>query len=153
PKHDRFERVAHQGTFNAAPPSAAAGLSVLSRIATGAPIEQANRMAELLRRTWDDVLEKRRVAGYVYGPASTFHVFFETDRQRVTGVKKRSDLHTTDPKRLKGMSGTLVTQYQRHLRFRGVDFMSSTGGVLSAAHTEKDIAQATEAFDGTVRAL
>lgn len=153
PKHDRFERVAHQGTFNASPPSAAAGISVLDRVATGQPIEQANRMAELLRKTWDEVLEKRKVAGYVYGPASTFHVYFETDRQRLASTKKRTDLHTSDAKLLKGMPGNLIAQYQRHLRFRGVDFMSSTGGVLSAAHTEADIKQATSAFDGTVAAL
>jgi hypothetical protein len=51
------------------------------------------------------------------------------------------------------MPGALIAQYQRHLRLRGVDIMSSTGGVLSASHTEQDVAQATAAFDATVAAL
>jgi glutamate-1-semialdehyde aminotransferase len=110
-------------------------------------------MAELLRRSWDDVLERRGIAGYVYGPASTFHVYFETDPARLRRAADRQALHTTDPKRLKGMPGALVTSYQRHLRHRGVDIMSSTGGLLSSAHNEADIAEATTAFEATVLAL
>ena len=36
--HDRFARVVHQGTFNGAPLSAAAGVAVLKQVATGEPI-------------------------------------------------------------------------------------------------------------------
>jgi glutamate-1-semialdehyde 2,1-aminomutase len=153
PTGPRLGRVVHQGTFNAAPPSAAAGLVTLRRVADGTPIQQANRMAELLRTSWDAVLEKHGIAGYVYGPASTFHVYFETDRARLAAARSRQDLHTRDGRLLKGMPAPLVTQYQRHLRFRGLDIMSSTGGVLSASHTEQDIAQATEAFQASVLGL
>jgi glutamate-1-semialdehyde 2,1-aminomutase len=153
PRHDRFGRVVHLGTFNAAPPSAAAGIATLRRVAGGAPIAHANRMAELLRRSWDAVLERHGIAGYVYGPASTFHVYFESNKDRLATARSRQDLYTLDARLLKGMPGDLVTRYQRHLRFRGVDLMSSTGGVLSSAHTEQDIAQATAAFEQTVLAL
>ena len=51
------------------------------------------------------------------------------------------------------MPAALVIQYQRHLRHRGVDIMSSTGGLLSSAHTEQDIEEATAAFEATVVAL
>ena len=110
-------------------------------------------MAARLRRDWDDVLERHGVAGYVYGPCSTFHVYFETDQERIRSASTRQDLHTTDAKRLKGMPAALIDQYQRYLRFHGVDLMSSTGGVLSAAHQESDIDQATGAFEKTVLAL
>ena len=153
PRHDRHQRVVHLGTFNAAPPSAAAGISVLRRVATGEPIVQANRTADLLRRRWDGVLEKHGLAGYVYGPASTFHVYFETDPVRLRRAADRQALRTSDPKLLKGMPGALVTSYQRHLRQRGVDIMSSTGGLVSSAHTEADVAEATAAFEVTVLAL
>jgi glutamate-1-semialdehyde 2,1-aminomutase len=151
--HDRHERVAHQGTFNAAPPSAAAGVVALKRIATGEPIREADRLAELLRADWDRVLERHGIAGYVYGPASTFHVYFETSPQRLAGKTGRHELHTGDARLLKGMPAALINQYQRHLRYRGVDVMSSTGGVLSCAHTEVDVARATAAFEETVLAL
>jgi glutamate-1-semialdehyde 2,1-aminomutase len=153
PRHDRHARVLHFGTFNAAPPSAAAGIVVLRRVATDEPIERANRLAEQLRSSWDDVLERHRVAGYVYGQASIFHVYFETDPERIRRASTRRDLRTCDGKLLKGMPPTLVTRYQRHLRFRGVDIMSGTGGLLSSAHTEQDVLEATAAFEATVVAL
>lgn len=153
PRHDRFGRVVHQGTFNGAPLSAAAGIAVLKRVATGEPIAQADAQAAQLRSAWDAVLEDQGVAGYLYGVCSTFHVYFETDRDRVQQAASRADLHTLEPDRLKGMSGALVEEYQRHLRFHGVDNMSSTGGVLAAVHTDEDIAAATVAFAQTVKAL
>jgi hypothetical protein len=54
---------------------------------------------------------------------------------------------------LKGMPAGLNAAMQRHLRFRGVDILSGTGGIVSASHTEDDIEQATAAFQETVLAL
>lgn len=153
PQHDRFERVTHFGTFNAAPLSAAAGVAALRRVATAEPIEAADAIAETLRLAWEGVLEEQGVAGYVYGPCSTFHVYFETDRQRIEAASSRADLQTSDAKRLKGMPAELIREYQLLLRHHGVDNMSSTGGVLSAAHTDRDVADATEAFGKTVAAM
>ena len=153
PRHDRFGRVIHLGTFNAAPLSAAAGIAVLKQVATGEPIERANRLARKLRAAWDRVLEEHGVAGYVYGPCSTFHVYFETNRQRVREANSRQDLRTSDADRLKAMPLQLVSLYQLLLRHHGVDVMSSTGGVVSSAHTEDDIEDATRAFDETVLGL
>ncbi len=152
-RHDRFARVVHQGTFNGAPLSAAAGVAVLKQVATGEPIAVANARAAQLRSAWDKVLERQGIAGYIYGVCSTFHVYFETDRERVRRCVSRSDLHTTETGRLKGMPGEVIEEYQRHLRFYGVDNMSSTGGVLSSAHTDQDIEEATMAFEKTVVAL
>ena len=143
--HDRFGRVLHQGTFNGAPLSAAAGVAVLKKVATGEPIARADAQAARLRAAWDQVLEEQGVAGYMYGVSSTFHVYFETDPNRAKAAASRKDLHTDEADRLKGMPGTLIEAYQRHQRFRGVDNMSSTGGVLSAAHTDEDIELATAA--------
>ncbi len=153
PWHDRFDRVTHLGTFNAAPLSAAAGITVLRRVATGEPIKRANANARKLKAAWEAVLERHEIAGYVYGPCSTFHVYFETDRDRILAASSRRDLYTTRAERLKGMPPQLIDQYQRLLRFHGVDVMSSTGGVVSAAHTEVDIEDATSAFEETVLAL
>ncbi len=153
PQHDRFGRVVHQGTFNGAPLCAAAGVAVLKQVATGEPIARANALAAKLRAAWDQVLEEMGVAGYLYGVCSTFHVYFETDRDRAQAATSRAELYTNDADRLKGMPGALVESYQRQLRFHGVDNMSSTGGLLSAAHTDRDIEEATVAFRQTVEGL
>lgn len=153
PEHDRHGRVTHYGTYNAAPPAAAAGLAALRQIATGAPTAKADELAVRLRSAFDDVLERQQIAGYVYGESSTFHVFFETDETALAGASSRADLRTSNPDKLKGMPGELISTYQRHLRQHGVDNMSSTGGVLSSAHTDEDIDEATDAFAQTVVAL
>lgn len=152
-RHDRFGRVTHLGTFNAAPLSAAAGVAVLRRVATYEPIERANAMARKLRLDWNAVLQKHGIAGYVYGRRSTFHVYFESDPDRVRAASSRHDLHTSDARRLKGMPSQLIAHYQRLLRLHGVDNMSSTGGLTCAAHTERDIEDSTSAFGETVLAL
>jgi glutamate-1-semialdehyde 2,1-aminomutase len=151
--HDRFQRVVHFGTFNAAPPSAAAGIAMLRQVATGEPTRRANAVTRQLHNAWNQVLERHGIAGYVYGPCSTVHVYFETDADRVHNASTRDDLRTTDAAQLKGMPAELILEYQRQLRHRGVDIMSSTGGVVSAAHTEVDVEQATAAFEQTVEAL
>ena len=151
--HDRHQRVIHFGTFNACPLSAVAGIALLRRVATGEPIERANATAQQLHAAWNQVLERQGIAGYVYGPCSTLHVYFETDKDRVRNASTPNDLHTNDAARLKGMPAELIVEYQRQLRFRGVDIMSSTGGVVSAAHTDLDVEQATAAFEQTVTAL
>jgi glutamate-1-semialdehyde 2,1-aminomutase len=153
PPHDRHERVTHQGTFNAAPLSAAAGIVALKKVLTGQPTRKAVELADRLRARWDDVLEQLGIAGYAYGPPTMFHVYFETDVGRVSAAKRRADLHTCEAARLKGMPGRLVADYQRWLRHYGVDLLSGTGGVLSDAHTVADIDEATDAFRKTVLAL
>ena len=149
-EHDRHERVVHLGTFNAAPLSAAAGVALLKRVATGEPIRKADAMAEKLRTAWESVLERHGIAGYVYGPSSTFHVYFETDRERIRECNGRANLFTTDAGRLKSMPPPMIAEYQRRMRHYGVDNLSFTGGLLSAAHTDGDISEATDAFERTV---
>src|SRR5205807_1910772 len=111
----------------------------LKKVSTGEPIHRANAMAERLRTRWEEVLERHAIAGYVYGPCSTFHVYFETDPRRVREARGREDLHTTEAARLKSIPGPLISEYQRLLRHHGVDLLSGTGGMLSAVHTDADI--------------
>ena len=84
---------------------------------------------------------------------SALRPFLRTAAGRVRRASTRADLYTCAADRLKGMPGALIDEYQRHLRFYGVDNMSSTGGVLSAAHSPRDIEEATAAFRKTVVAL
>ena len=79
---DRHQRVVHFGTFNASPLSAAAGIAMLRRIATSEPTEQANAITQRLHAAWNQVLQQQGIAGYVYGPSSTLHVYFEIDEER-----------------------------------------------------------------------
>jgi glutamate-1-semialdehyde aminotransferase len=47
----------------------------------------------------------------------------------------------------------MLRTFRQALQVRGVDLMSRTSGVLSGTHTEADIDQALEAFDGAFKAM
>jgi glutamate-1-semialdehyde 2,1-aminomutase len=149
-RRDRYERVMHLGTFNANPVSAAAALACLEIVATGAPQRHADAVAARLREGLDAVLVKRGVAGYVYGDASTFHIYLEA----VPGSgRPRETLRTLDAVTLKSIPGAVVSAIQNGFRVRGVELMSYTGGVTSAAHSEADVDETVAAFDDLVGAL
>jgi glutamate-1-semialdehyde 2,1-aminomutase len=144
-RHDRFERVLHYGTYNATPVTAAAGVACLEIAGTGEPQRRADALAERLRTGLNEVLERRGVAGYAYGEASTFHVYLE--KAPGSSARDRQALRTLDPLVLKGMPGDLIRELQNGMRARGVDLMSYNGGMLSAAHAEADVDETIAAFD------
>jgi len=151
PRHDRYGRVSHLGTFNANPLATAAGLASLKLAADGRVQAEADRLADLLRTGMEQVLEDLGAAAYVYGDSSLFHVFME--EAPGSGATSRGALHTLDAARLKGIPGRVVTAFQRNLQVRGVDLLSYTGGVTSSAHTEADVEQTLAAFAETMQTL
>ena len=142
PDHDRFQRVYHGGTFNANPYCAATGNAALRIAATGEMQDTADRMAERLRVGLRDIIDRREVAASVYGESSTFHIYF--GGRSIEGL---------DANTLKGGASAIQTNFRQALQVRGVDLMSRTSGVLSGVHTEADIDQSLEAFDGAIQAM
>jgi glutamate-1-semialdehyde 2,1-aminomutase len=138
--------VLHKGTFNGSPLVAAAAVTALSLLKSGDAQEQANKIADLLRKGMQQVLDELEVDGLVYGEASTFHAYFGR------GARQRS-IFEVPPDDIRSMKREALDIYQNGLRKRGVDFMSYTGGVTSAAHTEADIPPTLEAFAGAVEDL
>jgi len=135
----------HRGTFNANPLAAAGGIAALKVVATGEPQRHANAIAARLRQEMQEVLKRHGVAGAVYGDASTFHVYFgRTNGNSIEGLSAAQ---------LKGIPKTTVAAFQQALRQRGVDLMSYTGGLTSLAHTDEDVRQTIQAFDGAVHEL
>lgn len=149
--HDRFERVWHQGTFNANPVCAAAGIATLQLIRDGQAQAQADRMAERLRAGMERVLDEEGIAAYAYGDASVFHVHLRP--AELGPVRSREVLRTQDASTLKGVPGRVIAAYQDQLRLRGMDLLSYNGGVTSAAHTEVEIDESLEAYRGAMSAL
>jgi glutamate-1-semialdehyde 2,1-aminomutase len=140
--HDRYERVSHGGTFNANPLCAATGNAALKVVATGEMQENADRMADRLRRGLREIVQRYEVAACVYGEASTFHLYF--------GARSIEGL---DANSLKEIPGNIQRGFRQALQVRGVDLMSRCSGVLSGVHTEADIDQALDAFDGAIKAM
>jgi glutamate-1-semialdehyde 2,1-aminomutase len=138
--------VFHRGTFNANPLSAAAGITALGIFKTGEPQRRADAMAARLREGMNRALLRREIAGVAYGPSSTCHIYLGP-------VQRPGTLDGLAAAELKSISPKTVAALQRALRVRGVDLMSYTGGVTSAAHTEADIDKTIEVFDEAVGEL
>ena len=142
PKHDRYDRVYHGGTFNAGPYCAATGNATLRIAGTGEMQETADRMAERLRKGLREIVDRYEVAACVYGDSSTFHIYF--------GARSIGGL---DAIALKGAPINLQQGFRQALQVRGVDPMSRTSGVTSGVHTEAEIDRGLEAFDGAIKAM
>jgi glutamate-1-semialdehyde 2,1-aminomutase len=148
-----LRRVVHFGTFNAAPLSAAAGIACLRQLADGKAHRHAGTMGERLRRGLDEVLERRNVAGYVYGAQTEFHVYVEFNDERRQKAQTRADLRTSDARRLKGMPRSFIGALRDGLRARGAELTSYNGGMTSAAHRESDVDETIGMFDDLVAEL
>jgi glutamate-1-semialdehyde 2,1-aminomutase len=140
---DRFERVLQQGTFNANPLTAAAGLTALRIVAEGWATDQANQKGEQLRAGLRDCLERRGVAGAVLGEFSVFQILL--------GEGMEEAVETTDVQRLMAGRGAVNTLRKAMLN-NGVDLMRS-GGFTSIAHGDDEIDRTVSAFDVSLRAL
>jgi glutamate-1-semialdehyde 2,1-aminomutase len=147
--HDRFRRIAHQGTYNATPLTAAAGLACLNLVATGEPTRRADALADRLRAGLNSVLERRGVRGLVYGESSVFHIYLEAPDASLP-VSRPEDYRWLDAVTLKSMNPDLVRALQNGFRVRGIELLSYNGGMTSAAHEEPDIDETVGAFEDLV---
>ncbi len=139
------KRVPHQGTFNANPITAAAGLATLKLIAEGGIVERANRMAELLRTRLNEVIEDMDSNWVAYGEFSGFHLFTNPQNRQVT----RDDIYTgrVSVEELKGSAAPGVIHRLRcGLIVGGADIFPWPGGCVSAVHSEDDIELTAEAL-------
>jgi glutamate-1-semialdehyde 2,1-aminomutase len=138
PAWDRTERVAHAGTFNANPVSAAAAIATLEICADGALQARASKAGEELRRGIADAMKKTGVPGTLYGEASIFHISFE-GRPGLAGFDR--------PRR-----GELYHRLRCALINEGVD-CSPYHGWISATHGDEDIERTIAAYERAFTAM
>ncbi len=144
--------VPHQGTFNAAPVSAAAGLAALRIIAGGEAIERANHTAAAIRDGMNDVLGGRGIGWCVYGEFSGFHIFPNRGPEVVTP----EDIYAgkIDWRKLKGATPIALQQKIRAgMLLEGVDLIGWPGGLTSSVHTGEDVDRTLSAFEKVIDML
>ena len=107
PEYDRIHRIAHQGTFNANPLSAAAGCKMLELVANTPVNERTDANGQRLKDGINDLLSRMEIAGCASGvPSSVFlrlgvdHecdkevcVFSPEERQRAANPERDSQLN------------------------------------------------------------
>ena len=142
-------RVAHPGTFNANPLSAAAGSTMLAQVATGEHHRHADRLNERLIAELNRVIDDAGVPGRAYGLASYFHIFLGKEAPRPAGGIEWPE-GAGEPARI---SGSVTSALKRGMLNHGVDLMGGSGGFTSGVHTEPDIDLTIQAFEATVREM
>jgi glutamate-1-semialdehyde 2,1-aminomutase len=128
-------RVAHPGTHNAHPVSAAAGITTLGLAASGVLQARTDRLAAVLREALNEAFGKAGVTGCAYGESSTFHLLFG---HADPGGLEVETLKSGVPRELSPALHCAMLSRGVHL-FHGAGF-------LSAAHGEREVEQTASTF-------
>jgi glutamate-1-semialdehyde 2,1-aminomutase len=150
-ERDQRRKIRHQGTFNANPVSAAAGVACLEIVSTGRPQEEAASRAGEIRKALNEIIKVCSVSGCVYGDSSVFHVVLGVTPRNFTGCDIRNPLLPTETLKTGGEK-KLSRLFQLSMLVEEVDLFH-LGGLVSSAHTDEDVEKTVRAFEVTVKRL
>ncbi|MCC6368555.1 MAG: aminotransferase class III-fold pyridoxal phosphate-dependent enzyme [Bryobacterales bacterium] len=140
--------VLHQGTYNAGPVSAAAGIATLKQVRDTDAVEKAKLISAAIRDGMNAVLRRRGIGWCVYGEFSDFHIY--------CGNASPEDIYAgrVPWSQLKGgISPRLVHKIRTGFLLHGVDIVGWPGGVVSSVHTGEDVRRTVDAFEATLEML
>ncbi len=144
------EKVPHQGTYNANPVSAAAGLRTLQLIEECDACERANASSSRLRASLNDIFRQEEFPWVAYGTYSGFHVY--TNPEEITIPPGDFDAKVS-LKQIKSQDSNLIGLLRVALLIHGVDITGWPGGIMSAVHSSQDLDETVNAFQQSVRML
>jgi len=145
------ERISHQGTHNAHPLSAAAGIATLELIRTTDACAKASATAATLREGMNAVLEEEGVPWAVYGEHSFFHIHSNPQGDAIEPSAFDAGTLTIDA--LKGKNEAMLGKLRLAMLNNGVDLKGWRGGIVSAAHTGIDVDMTLDAWRKSLQAL
>ncbi|MEO7652109.1 MAG: aminotransferase class III-fold pyridoxal phosphate-dependent enzyme [Bryobacteraceae bacterium] len=141
-------RIVHQGTYNAGPVSAAAGIATLRQIRDTDAVERASRTAATIRDAMNAALRRSWPGWCAYGLFSDFHFY--------RGGASPEDIYAgaVPWQQLKGgMPPALLHKIRAGFLLHGVDIAGWPGGLVSAVHTDDDVQRTVAALEGTLAML
>ncbi len=145
------EKIAHPGTFNANPVSAAAGVAALRIIETTDACARASESAAWLRGRFNEILEAEDAPWAAYGTFSGVHLFMNPDGAAIR--PSEFDPASVPYEALKARRPDLVMKLRLATAVNGVDLSSAPGCLLSATHTQEDLEHTADAFREALRML
>jgi len=146
----KFEKIGHQGTFNANPLSAAAGIATLELLKNGQAIARAHAFAEKVRSGAKAIFMDEDVPWGSYGASTGF--FLNPNKLPIYA-------ETFDPIAMSAMdlrvprNGSLTVKFRLAMRLNGVDLSAGPGGPCSAAHDDADPDRTLTAVQASILAL
>ena len=146
-------RVAHPGTFNANPLSAAAGARMLTAVAEEDPVAVAAEQARRLTRGLNDALRDAEAPGAAFADASLVHIVLGPDLPRPDdSVTWRWDSVGGAQASLPPTPSEIAWPFRRAMANHGVDLMGM-GAIVSCVHTDADIDATINAFTASLSDL
>ena len=146
------ERIAHEGTHNAHPVSAAAGIATLKLIRDTDACARASAAAAKVRTGMNEILEEEGVPWAVYGVHSFFNFFTNPDHHEIRPTTFNAEAVPVEwfksDKRER-----LLEKMRLAMLVYGIDLKSWRGGIVSSAHTQADVDLTLEAWRRSLRAL
>ncbi|MCH7653687.1 MAG: aspartate aminotransferase family protein [Chloroflexi bacterium] len=140
PEWNRTRRISHNGTFNANPLSAAAGIKMLELVSTTPVNDTADARAAQLKNGLNDLLSKMEIPGCCNGVASLLFLSMGVDHEcdkEICIISPEDRKKVMDPAR----------NQQLNLAMQNHGVQASTRFILTAAHTEEDIDYTIDAFE------
>ena len=143
---NREQRIAHQGTYNANPVSAAAGSKTLGLIKEGAHTQTADATTADLVSQLNKLFEARTLDASAWHVSSMWHLNLGENSPKPTDVENNPDYLPS------GIDKPLLQPLRWALYNHGVDLMAG-GGMVSSAHGKEEITLTVEAFDLAINDL
>jgi glutamate-1-semialdehyde 2,1-aminomutase len=131
-------KVMHQGTFNAEPVTAAAGIATLAQVRDTDALERANRSAAAIRQGCHEAIASKGLNWCVHGCFSEFHIY---------------PGGAVPPKEKGTVPAGLIHKIRLGMLCHGVDLTGWPGGLVSAVHTDEDVERTVHAFRRTLEWL
>ena len=150
PGWNRTRKVAHPGTYNANPLSAAAGVTAMRLVSDPAVQRHAAEMARRLKVGFNEAFLRQDVPGFAYGESSIVNTVLGTrypgplplDLEHPEGIDA-AVLKARGPE-------SLLTAVHAGMLLEGMDLWHGAGAILSVTHTLEDVDRTVEAFDRTL---
>ena len=140
PEYNRSRRIAHNGTFNANPISAAAGVAALKILANEPINDIATARGEQLKAGLNEVLGRLEMPGCVTGINSLIFMRLGVDHEcdkEYCVLTHEEMAQSMQPERARQLTLSLINH--------GVQ--SGNRFILTAAHTENDITHTIDAYE------
>ncbi len=147
-----FQKIGHQGTYNANPLSAMAGVAALKEILASDACRRASENAAKIRQGFNEVFAEENIPWAAYGDHSAFYVFTNPKGQPLDPLA--FDAYAQDFATIRDSGGHPATPKLRlAMLLNGVDMTGKPGDTVSAALTDDDIAVTTAAMRESIRML
>ena len=144
--------IVHQGTFNASPVSAVAGITTLRLLQTTDIVSRANETAATIREEMNSVLRRLGASWCAYGEFSGFHIFTNPDSRPVSPEEIYAGKVPWESLK-KSAPAELAHKIRLGFLCESVDVMPWPGGLVSGVHSPSDVDRTVTAFENVLKLL